>query len=223
MLVLLFALTACADPADDLAEREAAMTAAMAEHGEAAGAIRDALVDGALPKAKKAARKALKDLPLPGASPDPQQPLIAALKALGSAEDLDDAAEAAGQVAGACGSCHTQTQARPAWPLAEPPTATESVADQMKRHQWAAEAFWVGLITRDDARIAQASEVLSSAPLVPSGTPADSPFGELGTALEVRVHDLAALAARNPDPALQATRYGQMLATCATCHSLARD
>ena len=102
----------------------------------------------------------------------------------------------------------------------QPEAGDGSVASVMALHAYGAREMWAGLVIPDSERVKKGAEALGSAVLTPTGTPVGSPVSPLATELEVRVHDLAAHAARTDEAAQRASAYGRMLGTCAACHSL---
>jgi hypothetical protein len=85
----------------------------------------------------------------------------------------------------------------------------------MARHVWAADRLWEGLIGGDEDRWTRGLAVLADSPL-PFGPLTDAPA--LATQLQRRAREqLDARAMTLPDG--RATAYGEMLVTCAACHS----
>ena len=92
----------------------------------------------------------------------------------------------------------------------------------MARHSWAADQMWTGLVWKSDARFRQAVEVWNATPLAQPHTADDKRFTPAVLALEDRVHDLAEQAASKMEPSRRGALYGEMLATCSSCHALVR-
>lgn len=204
-----------------LETRHEVVSQAMSGHlGEAAHA-RDAVIAGDLEATQRALLELRARLPLPSLPPQGLRHdavFVVAVDSALTARDLGSAATAVGEIAQACGACHTALGLSMAVvPPAEPgPGAT--VVARMGQHRDAAAQMWSSVVAGDAAAFASGAELLRSSTLVPSGTAADAPVPALAAELEVRVHDLAALAVRSPD---ERGRYlGQMLGTCAQCHAL---
>lgn len=99
--------------------------------------------------------------------------------------------------------------------------AGDGIQPEMARHQWAAGKMWLALVEPNEQAWDEAVWGLAQAPLVPVDGP--SPMPPLATELELRVHELATDGQLAEDAETQATRYGEILVTCATCHLLLRD
>lgn len=192
----------------------------MAEHHTEVMAARDAIIGGDLDTAKKALTALQKRLPLHAVSGSAQAPLELAVAQTLRADDLDGVARGLGEVGGACGTCHRANGAKPPSDAGDRPVVGTDVKSQMRLHRWAAVRLWDGLIAADDGALNEASMALSSTPMIPSGTQLDSPVPPEATALEIRVHDLAARAARAPDMRAKGRAVGELLSTCQQCHAL---
>jgi cytochrome c553 len=192
----------------------------MGEHHAEVQAARDAVIAGDLQAGKKALEGLKKRLPLAAVSGSAQAPLELAVTATVGADDLDGFARGLGEVAAACGTCHRASGARPPGDAGSRPPIGGDLASQMVLHRWAMVRLWDGLVAADEGVMADASTALAAAPMVPSGTPLDSPVSPEATALEVRVHDLAARAVRAPDLRAKGRAVGEMLSTCHQCHLL---
>lgn len=197
----------------------------MTEHWKQGTAIRDAVVAGDLDDIHTQAAALSKRLPVEGipARVEPiQDDLQKTVAALATTGDIVSASALVGQMALTCGRCHTEVDAKPYDDTPAPPAGTE-VKEEMATHQWAVERMWLGLVRNDPSQFTEAVTALQEAPLVPSGTAADSPLPPLATELELGVHELAQSARSAPDQATRAKHYGELLVTCATCHALIRD
>ncbi|MEP6860317.1 MAG: hypothetical protein ABJE66_06845 [Deltaproteobacteria bacterium] len=181
-------------------------------------AIEHLLVRGKLDDAKQLAR---------GISQAPDEPGTSAWTiyatrvrdragAIANAATVDDAVHAVARLGAACAECHTATGATP--DLAVAPTApadSDALAARMMRHRWAADRLWEGLIVPSDDTWNAGLDVLAAAPL---------PASELGKTREPLARKLQRTAdrARTTKPQDRAQVYGDMLATCAACHTQAR-
>lgn len=212
--------------------REEVVDRAMSGHLGEARRARDAVVGGDLAGAQEALATLRGRLPLGSLAPQQARlevGFIQAVEAARATTDLPALGESLGQVAQACGACHLAAglaiplDAELAAPSATEPgggaaTAGATVAAHMDGHMWATEQMWAALVVGDDIAFQEGAEALARSSLVPSGMPADAPVPPLAAELEVRVHDLAALAVRSPEA--RGRHLGQMLGTCAQCHQL---
>lgn len=197
----------------------------MVAHEADAAAMRDALIQGDLDTARSRAEALQASFTTTGL-PEEVLPIVTdirdALKTVASAKDLTTASEGAGKVAQTCGRCHTATRGGPEVPATSPP-AGDALKAEMARHQWAAERMWLGLVRNDGALFNEAVAALAVAPLLPGSPGGEPKLPPLATELEQGAHELALAAASASTPAERGKIYGDLLVTCATCHTLLRD
>lgn len=184
--------------------------------------IRDGLIAGDLHSMKQpAAWLAQHGGPMNG--PVSWKPYRAELRRLGSevlgTSDLPDAARDTARMAAVCGLCHRSAGAPVALFM---PALVEQAGDltsnRMKRHKWAIDRLWDGLVAPSDTAWRVGAEVLLDAPLVPGDVAADGPI-EPGLAQRIgRVHRLAGAARGARQPGERAALMGELLGTCAGCH-----
>jgi cytochrome c556 len=143
-------------------------------------------------------------------------PVVDAANAIVSAEDLDAAAKATATLGQACGSCHADMSVELVAPQVGIPPEGEDTASHMRRHQWAVERMWHGLIAPSDESWNAGATALAEAPLqVVSDTKGEQKEGQ---GVADQVHGLAAAAAKQTVPEERAATYGELLASCAACH-----
>ena len=220
LVALLVLLTGCWSTEDRIAQSEEKVKDEMVVHHTEVLAARDAIVAGDHANATDALGALAGRLPLDGLDRGRQQALMDAVVAGAKAEDLDAAARALGQVGAACGSCHRAVGAKPPPEAGDKPVVGSDVKSQMALHHWAMLTLWDGLVRGDDATFSNAAQALNATPMIPSGTPVDAPVPPDAAALEIRVHDLAARAARAGSPQERAKAVGDLLGTCQQCHLL---
>lgn len=136
--------------------------------------------------------------------------------ALAAAPGLDEACRRAARLAEACAGCHAATGATPAFDA--PPGAPAdhpTLAARMARHRWAADRIWEGVIGNAERPWRAGLEVLATTPLPFSRLDADR------TALASGLQQLASRARAEARAATSARArlYGELLVTCAACHS----
>lgn len=220
---------ACFQSAQKEAEKEEAIeeemdavVPEMRRHDVQAAAIRNAVVKGDLATAKQVATDFSARLPLSGL-PDRLSPhnqaLKSAVQSIASSEALPAATQGIGQMARACGDCHSDVGMSAPNPVGDMPGG-DSFEAQMARHLWAAEQMWDGLVWRKSDRFEQAVAAWNDLPLVPPDKRTESKLGGELIALEDKLHTLAEKAASEPDQRIE--HYTNMLQTCAACHALAR-
>lgn len=178
-------------------------------------AIEHLLVRGKLDEARDLAR---------GISQAPDEPGMAAFAtqtvrvrkraaAVATAKTLDDALRDVAQLGAACAACHVATDALPDLASApQPPADAANVSARMARHRWATDRMWEGMIGLSDSSWTAGADVLAATPL---------PASELGVKREGLAQALRRTAERAKKTAVEsrADVYGDLLVTCATCHS----
>lgn len=186
------------------------VTARMKEHFAQGDTLRRALIAGNLPAAKSAANWLASDEWTPNLRAA-WKPHLAAIqstaKVVNEADGSRAAALAFGDLANACASCHTAVGGPKLAPDADFP---KDSASAMSRHAWAVDRMWWGLFTPSDAAWLSGAEALSGAPLVASDVPDVDAMAQSTYAIAQR--------ARSVDKALRGRAFGELLATCGSCH-----
>lgn len=135
---------------------------------------------------------------------------------LSRATDAGDALRKTAAIGGVCGNCHGEHVVKLA--LDQVPRAPADLATleaRMARHRWAADRLWEGVVGNSETAWRSGLDVLAATPL-------DEPADRAGLARELQRQ---ADAARRPSPGKlidRATAYGNILATCASCHTAKR-
>lgn len=129
--------------------------------------------------------------------------------------DILPASRALGRMGVACGDCHVALDIKVPFTLEEPPASAAVPAAQMTRHAWAMDRLWDGLSYPSDAAWKAGAGALTTMPVN---------FGnnEQANRLAARIHDLSGQAAVATTPKERADTYGDLLETCALCHSSLR-
>ena len=199
-------------------ERKAMVDFHMQRHFDDLRSVEKLLIAGKLDDAKSAAFLLTKPSTDPGMKRwDVQsQRVTDAAVALSESPGLDEALRRETRVAAACGSCHLAIQRIPKF-AATPPLPADAVtpASRMARHAWAVDRLWEGLVAPADAPWRRGLTVLATSPL-PFSPATDAP------ALAAQLQRLANHALEMSEPITldhQAAVYGEMLETCAACHT----
>lgn len=181
-------------------------------------AIEHLLVRGKLDDAKQLARGISEAPDEPGAAPWAAEATRVRERAaaVAAATTLDEAIHGVARLGAECASCHVASGATP--DLAEPvrpPADRNDVASRMTRHRWATDRLWEGLIAPSDDEWKTGLEVLAATPL---------PASALGKEREPLARKLQRTAetARTTRPSERAQVYGDLLSTCAACHTRGR-
>ncbi len=214
-MLLLLSLS-CWSPVD-ASEPASELKPEMMTHYDQVARARDALVRGDLQAYRNNVASLAERLPL-DTLPEEARPfeptLVSALLRAQAADSIPQAAERLGSVAAACGGCHKQMRVElPVSESAEPPQ------DQvMRRHAWAVDQLWQGVIGNSDAAMERGYMLLSETPLYTDVTEQPDP---MVLELQLRVHDEAAsMLRKEADRDARAAAYGRMLGTCSQCHAL---
>lgn len=118
-----------------------------------------------------------------------------------------------------CGDCHAEAHTGPRFPDVAAPQGTE-LRDRMRKHAWAADRMWEGLILRDQARYDDAARSLADVVVRAEELPANTNDPVRVQAVADNVRALAAAGLASTDWPTRAQNYGKFLATCATCHRM---
>jgi cytochrome c556 len=136
--------------------------------------------------------------------------------ALARATTVPDAIALAAKVGAACADCHQELGVSPelARHGAAPPDHA-TVEARMLRHRWAADRLWEGLITGEDDPWRAGLDVLAATPLA-------FPAERAALAKQLQRQADQARRAKSTSSDERAQAYGELLATCAGCHTVKR-
>ena len=189
----------------------------MAQHYGQVHDIQMALIDGNIPASRPAARWLAEHRGEEyGAAAGPSLEMMRnEATILLRQNDILPAARTLGRMGVACGDCHVAMDIKVAFTVEEPPVSSAIPAAQMTRHAWAMDRLWDGLSYPSDAAWKAGAGALTTMPVN---------FGnnEQANRLSVRIHDLSGQAAVASTPKERADTYGDLLETCALCHSALR-
>jgi cytochrome c553 len=146
-----------------------------------------------------------------------------AARAVADATDVAAAATGTAQMAAACGDCHAATKARVQTPAFPPVTGTAGkgeLSQHMSAHQHATDLLYQGLIVPSGEAWAKGADLLKGSPLAVEKLPADPKLTSEVKKAEADTHALAGRAAAASDQKARTGVYGDLIGTCAQCHSL---
>lgn len=199
-------------------DRPAMVRFHMQRHFDDLRALERQLVAGKLDDARALAYLLARPSQDPGFAPweAESKRMVDAALALAAAPNLAAACRREPRVSEACANCHLHTQL----PVfgAPPPLLLNLPTREarMARHQWAIDRLWEAMVGPSDGPWRAGLEVLAETPL---------PFTPLTGAPKLARHlqelartQLAALA-QGTTLANRAVAYGELLVTCAACHS----
>lgn len=199
------------------ADREAAMT----RHDWWARRARNAIVAGDL-AGVRVPGSWLATHELQAAFPEGSEPDVEALERLGAeferVGDLDEAGVLLGRIADACGDCHLD-HGGPRFAEVVAPAGHETLQGRMRRHAWAEERLWEGLVGPSEDAWHAGAMVLCENPFTPERMPSALDRPEL-IELAQRLHEDGVEALVSERRTDRAEVYGRLIATCAACHGL---
>jgi hypothetical protein len=194
---------------------------AMQSHYVDAIRVHDAIVRGDLPGAHDAARH-LRTHAEPG-MPEKVSSYVEAMRQaavrVSEAPDLAAACSSAATMLGTCGDCHRAVGALPAV-AARPVPAVGQTVGHMLNHQHATEQLLQGLVEPSSTAWNEGAQALRTAPIARGKLPRDSKLTSELIEGEQRLHQLADRAAGAAATTDRIAVYGEMIGTCAACHSL---
>lgn len=140
----------------------------------------------------------------------------AAARAALAATDVESAALATAELGNSCAECHTASGTSDQFDRLKKPKYDESTAAHMRRHQWAADRMWEGLIGPSARIWKQGAYLMAETALKPDQLHAEA--GRDIARMERLVHGIATSATQKYDGEGRVYSYSQLLATCAGCH-----
>lgn len=197
--------------------------AVMMRHEVLSISVREAIVRGDLGSARRNAVEL--GAVTVGGSPElleRSKDLSAAADAIAQAPDLAAAARATGAMVRTCGDCHARLTGPTRLEVAPPPPLEGGRRVRMRRHNWAMNRLWDGLVANSEEPWRAGAEVLADAKLPPGDlVPRANRAPEVEQiAASVSVLGQRALAAS--DTNVRSEIYGELLTTCADCHGRVR-
>ncbi len=196
----------------------------MDQHFEQVLQIRDAVIAGDLQQARAPAAW-LAEHGGPPISPTSWEPYRVELrriaKGLSDGATPAEAAKRTAEMAAICGLCHRAAGV----PLErDMPALVEELnsgtVQLMKRHRWAVDRLWEGLVGPSDVAWAVGASVLADAALETSDVANDGPIDPRRFELVEKLHRLGDSAPRAKRPGERAALLGELLGTCSGCHRL---
>lgn len=139
-----------------------------------------------------------------------------------AAPDLKSAAMSVSSMARTCGNCHLVNHVDLEVGYDPVPADGASTISHMKRHQWAADRLWEGLIGPSDTAWGRGADILVDVPLSPAEVTDETTAGVDPAALRKiahRVHALGGQGISMRTPDARSALYGELLGLCADCHT----
>ena len=191
----------------------------MRAHFSHVSEIRDAMIRSGSPASDR--RTWLATQPQDGL-PVAAQPHVGEMQRVAAevaaAQSLPQAASGMARLAAACGNCHVAVKANPTLIAVLPRAEDETIKGRMRKHYRAAEHLYRGLVVPASHSWQLGVEALSGNPVELELTKSGKPSPEI-RALAQRLLGLAQNAGSAESQGARWPLYGQMLTTCAECHS----
>jgi cytochrome c553 len=129
------------------------------------------------------------------------------------AKTVDDGIRGIAKLGAACGNCHGAFGVTPEFgKLPRVPTDKPTIEARMLRHRWAADRLWEGVVGNNDDAWREGLELLSAVPL-------DEPADRAAFARKLQ-HQAGEARKPSAGPLVdRASTYGDLLVTCASCHT----
>jgi len=195
----------------------------MRAHLSTATAARNAVIAGK-PQAARDAARSLEFLNPENSIPPDWLPYVVDLKMeawlLENSPDLPSAGFKVAQIGQACAACHAGLRAGPVVTPSAVPQRVFPQKDVMKRHAWAVDWMWVGLLANDQTAWAKGASELSNSPF--ASVILDEYPEQKFMDLEDKLHSLAADGEAATTPDKRTLVFGKLLATCSRCHRVYR-
>jgi mono/diheme cytochrome c family protein len=194
----------------------------MQHHFQQVTLAHEALIRGGLEEARKAAKN-VAALAVPGGLTPALAVFVDRLRAAGdrasSAATVPIAATATAEMLATCGDCHRAAGTMPATPVVRRPVLGGLVG-HMLDHQRAVDALVAGLVIPSTSSWQEGARLLRIAALKRSDLPADPKLTAGIAKAEATVHALADRASEARDAGTRTRLYGELVATCSSCHRL---
>jgi len=193
----------------------------MKDHFTAVVLVRDALIVGNLELAKWNASFLAKQEPDPAVASWSLyvDHLREQAARVAEAPTLAAATGASTALALECGRCHAANGVSPSFPAVDRRAAASGPGPHMRRHEWAAEQMWDGLVGPSEERWNDGVRELAEAPLAQEEILANATVAPSIAKLATDVHALGGEGGKATTWDDRAAVYGRLLATCAACHS----
>ena len=218
-LFLAFAVSAVA-AASVASAQEASFVEHMHDHYDAVRKIQSAVIAGSLEGTREPATWLIEHespVGLPAGWVEHVDAMRAAARDTLNAQDVTSAAGATSRLGVACGECHIANNVTVEFKDVKRPSEKPGSRHHMRRHQWAADRMWEGLIGPSSVSWRQGANLLFEAPMNPEALGGEAGDDAL-LGMARRIHQLAGNATLVSEPAEKADIYAEFLANCATCH-----
>jgi mono/diheme cytochrome c family protein len=186
--------------------------------------LQSAIVGGRLAHAREMASwLASHDMQLTLKQPRERE-LEYAATTVANAKDLPSAAAGVGRLGRACGSCHQAhgANASAMFVAMKIPDDDATIEAQMARHAWASRRLWEGVIAPSEVAWTDGARIMATTTIDLARTTNAKPNVEV-VELAERLRGVATTAITAADHDARASLYGEMLATCASCHAITRS
>jgi hypothetical protein len=196
----------------------------MHEHLTRISAIKAAIIAGKLegvyePASWLAEHETMADLPKEFESYVMQMKSHA--RSVMEAQDIVSAARSVSDMAKTCGNCHLVNEVNLESGYDRIPRQDiDGVVTHMRRHQWALDHLWMGLIGPSDTDWDRGTDMLIDAPLHSSAVTMSADDVAEISIISRRIHALGGIGTETKTPDARSELYAEILGLCARCHTL---
>ena len=225
-LAAMLTVASCASTDDETTSNQAE-TFAEHMHGHLVhvDAIKNGVIAGDLDATREHAVWLSEHDPPPG-MPDPWAPYVKEMRqyaaVAAASRDLETVAVAVSEIARTCGECHVANGANPpAFQMDQrPQPGDEDVVSQMRRHLWAADRMWEGLIHPSEEAWNSGADILKEVNLSAELIDADPASEANVDELVQQARGVGEQGGRTGPGPERSVLYGKFLSLCASCHTL---
>ena len=194
----------------------------MHEHLTALNSVEYAVVRGDLDDVKEASKALAAGLSMDGLPVDGQKHLAdlkAAMLGAGNASTLDDAAKGTATASATCGTCHAALGKTVRLEAPAKPAEVPALRSRMREHYYAVELLSLGLQGPSNELWMIGAEAMKDAKVIKIQLKDEKLTKDVNDA-EASFKTVADKAKQAKDPAARAAVYGEILASCGSCHAL---
>jgi cytochrome c553 len=209
----------------DDSETKSEEATAMHKRFLAVNSIRDAVITGDLAVAKQLAEKLANNKELLSVFADwglHTKDMQKEIEQVAASTDLRSASAHTAAAARTCGRCHEALGvATLDEKSGQPPSESDDIGGIMRRHQWAINRMWVGLIAPSNSSWMAGAKELTEIAYQAQNQPEAKSNKELPSLLS-EIEKLAVAAAKAVTNPEKTQVFGQLLTTCSGCHQKMR-
>lgn len=225
LLAVMSMLIASATAQDAVEAPDASVAEHMHQHLSAMRAMKAFVIAGQLDDNLREAAVWVEEHQATPGLPGDWQPYILEMRRyagqVADARHLDFAAASVGEMARVCGDCHGANGVQVAFgDYDSAPRDSQNVRVQMRRHLWAVDRMWEGLISPSDEAWRLGAETLAGVQVNAADIGATGAQQPKVDYLLTRVREIGADSSGAQSREMRGALYGELLSLCADCHHM---